>query len=134
MKTERGKLKCKKLHCKCLNRAKSCGNHHYENPCFEMVVVKPNYIEEVKEELNKLIDVEDSLLQLYALLVFTRGHRTTWEDVHDAWAMWRNTTDRKHRSLVPYDTLSEDVQRLDKEYADAIKYVAEKINPRKVNF
>jgi hypothetical protein len=33
----RGELICKKAHCRCINRAKSCGNHHYSDSCFEMV-------------------------------------------------------------------------------------------------
>ena len=127
---------CKKPHCKCmnLNSNKRCMNHHYEDSCFKMVEVKQNYIEEVTEELATRIDVKKELLDLYALLVITRGVWTTLEDVHDAWAIWRTSSSREHKSIRPFESLSEEVQELDREYAEAIKATAMKINPRKIGF
>ncbi len=79
-----------------------------------------NYIETVKTKLASHIDVEDDLLELYALLVLTRGQLCSLKDVHDAWAIWRNRTKPDHKSLVPFDELTQEVQQLDKEYTDAI--------------
>jgi hypothetical protein len=93
-----------------------------------------NYIEAVREDLAKRIDVEENLLDLYTLLVFTRGVHVTWEDVHDAWAVWRNITEPRHHSLVPFDELTKKVQEMDQEYADAIRETAKEINPRNINF
>ena len=93
-----------------------------------------NYIEQVRADLAKRIDVETELLDLYTLLVFTRGTQTTWEDVHDAWAVWRNQTQPEHQSIAPFETLSKRVQEMDKEYADAIKATAMEVNPRNITF
>jgi hypothetical protein len=93
-----------------------------------------SYIEQVRQDLAKRIDVEPELLDLYTLLVFTRGTQTTWEDVHDAWSVWTNTINPDHQSLAPFDTLSKRVQEMDKEYADAIKATAKEINPRNIEF
>jgi len=93
-----------------------------------------NYIQRVRENLKKHIDVEPELFDLYVLLVFTRGHQTTWEDVHDAWSIWQNNSNPEHKSIVPFDVLSEEVQKMDEEYADAIKLTAEIINPRDITF
>ena len=93
-----------------------------------------NYIEKVRADLAKRIDVEPALLDLYTLLVFTRGTYVTWEDVHDAWAIWRNATQPTHQSIVPFDDLSKRVQAMDQEYADAIKATAREINPRNITF
>ena len=87
-----------------------------------------NYIENVKHVLRKKIDVEEDLLDLYALLVLVKAHGVTWQDVHDAWSVWRTKTDSQHKSIVPFEALSEEVQRMDKEYADAIKETAEELN------
>ena len=93
-----------------------------------------NYIEQVREDLAKRIDVEPALLDLYALLAIVRGTQTTWEDVHDAWAVWRNQTQPDHQSIVPFEDLSKRVQAMDQEYAEAIKETAREINPRNITF
>jgi hypothetical protein len=88
-----------------------------------MTVTTDNYVNVVKKLLAKRIDVEDDLLNLYALLVLTTGEATTWENVHDAWAIWRNDTNSDHKSLVPFVKLTPEVQQLDDEYTEAIKAV-----------
>jgi hypothetical protein len=40
--------------------------------------------------------------------------------VHDAWSVWRNKTDPDHRSLIPFDDLTPEVQQLDSKYREAI--------------
>lgn len=86
-----------------------------------------NYIEQVKEELKLRMNVEDELLDLYALLVLVRGEKCTLEDVHDAWSVWKNKTDATHRSLIPFSELSRQVQELDREYAQAIIKTAKEL-------
>lgn len=90
-----------------------------------------NYVNIVKHLLSKHIEVEDDLLDLYALLVLTTGTSTTWENVHDAWAIWRNRTNPDHKSLVPFENLDIEVQELDEEYTEAIKAVAREIEQEK---
>jgi hypothetical protein len=89
-----------------------------------------NYVNIVKKLLSKHIDVEDDLLDLYALLVLTTGVNTTWENVHDAWAIWRNKTNPDHKSLIPFENLTPEVQQLDDEYTEAIKAVAKEIEEK----
>jgi hypothetical protein len=62
----------------------------------------------------------DDLLRLYALLALTKGRETTLKDVHDAWAIWRQVSNRSHRSLLPFAELSRDVQEMGRPYMDAI--------------
>jgi len=84
-----------------------------------------SYIDKARERLAyELPGTSNVLLDLYTLLVFTRGWMVTSEDVHDAWAIWRSRTDPSHRSLVPFCELDEEVQALDVKYADAIAKVA----------
>lgn len=66
-------------------------------------------------------DLDPELARLYGLLVLIHGDGTILEDVHDAWAIWRTTTDPDHKSLVPFGQLSAGVQELDREYRDAIQ-------------
>ena len=93
-----------------------------------------NYIEQVRADLGKRIDVEPALLDLYTRLGLTRGTQVTWEDVHDARGVWRTMTQPQHQSIVPFEDLSKRVQKMDQEYADAIKATALEINPRKITF
>lgn len=89
-----------------------------------------NYIQQTKKALKeKLPDCEDDLLDLYNCLVWLRGEHTTYEDVHDAWAVWRNKTAPKHPSIIAFDDLQDDVQLLDEPYVTAIKEVAKEYNP-----
>ena len=83
-----------------------------------------NYIEKARKILGLKIDVESELLDLYALLVFVKGEKTSLEDVHDAWSIWKNRIDQRHRSLIPFSGLSKDVQEMDREYTVAIRETA----------
>lgn len=84
-----------------------------------------NYAERTYTALAKqLPDLEPALLRLYALLVLVRGDATTLADVHDAWALWQTMTCPDHRSLVPFDQLSPQVQELDRPYVEAIHRTA----------
>jgi hypothetical protein len=85
-----------------------------------------NYVEEVYAKLTKeLPELDYDLGMLYALLVFVKGKDVTLEDVHDAWSIWRNETNQTHKSLIPFDELTEEVQLLDEKYAAGIRAAAE---------
>lgn len=90
-----------------------------------------NYIDEVRVRLfAELPGISDELLDLYALLVLTRGQNTTLEDIHDAWSVWRSHTRPDHKSLVPFKELTPEVQELDRKYCAAVIYVAASLGLR----
>lgn len=64
------------------------------------------------------------LFRAYAVLCRINGSLTTSEDVHDAWSAWCAPINPTHRSLIPFDELSPEVQALDDRYRDAIHAVA----------
>lgn len=75
---------------------------------------------------------EATLWLTYALLCVAKGTETTARNVHDAWAVWAiQEYDGTHRSLVPFDQLSPEVQALDIPYRDAIRRVAERHQGRR---
>lgn len=67
------------------------------------------------------------LYRIYAVLLLSKAEfsEIELEDVHNAWSAWRAGTNPNHKSLVPFNELSVEVQELDKPYRDAIMYVAE---------
>ncbi len=82
-----------------------------------------NYIQKIKQDLQKEYNFPEEyigLLDVYALLVLIKGEKCTNEDVHDAWSIWQNKTQPEHRSLIPFNELTKEVQDLDTEYRDAI--------------
>lgn len=82
-----------------------------------------NYIEKVQNKLSPKTDLskdEDALLDLYTLLAIVKGDETTMEDIHDAWSIWMNRKDKKHRSLIPFKELPEHVQEYDRPYMEAV--------------
>lgn len=83
-----------------------------------------NYVQKARNILAIKIDVEPDLLDLYTLLVLVKGSDTSPEDVHDAWAVWKNNIYHEHKSLIPFGGLSTPVQELDREYCDAIRETA----------
>lgn len=90
-----------------------------------------SYIEEVQEALHLRVDDYDQwgenpsrLLDLYALLVVTKGEQTTLEDIHDAWALHTSRINPEHRYLVPFNELPEDVAEYDRPYLEAVHEVA----------
>lgn len=83
-----------------------------------------NYIDEIKEELNKHITVGKGLQNVYALLVLVKGEECTLKDVHDAWAVNININMPDHRSLIPFEDLSVETQEKDREYTEAIQETA----------
>ena len=79
-----------------------------------------NYIDKAKNLLANKIRVNKNLLDLYLLLVLTKGKNTTLKDVHDAWVIDKNRTFPEHWSLKPFEELSVEVQEKDREYQEAI--------------
>lgn len=87
-----------------------------------------NYVEKVRKELLKEIKVNDSLLNLYSLLVLTKGENTTLKDIHDAWSLDTNRFFSEHKSIIPFEELTKEVQDKDIEYLEAAKKVARNLN------
>jgi hypothetical protein len=84
-----------------------------------------NYIDRLATEIQQTADPDGAkddlpLYRIYALLCLAVGHNTTARDVHDAWSVWQAGIDPNHRSLIPFEALLPEVQRLDEEYVDAI--------------
>lgn len=77
---------------------------------------------------NQAIGGDMLLYRFYALLALTKGQQTTNEDVHNAWAAWKAQIGPKHhKSLIPFDQLTVEVQDLDTPYRDAIQGVARRL-------
>jgi len=67
---------------------------------------------------------EPRLFLLYALLARTKGLETTAADVHDAWAAWKAIAGEQHEAIVPFESLSREVQDQDLPFLHAIHQVA----------
>ncbi len=94
-----------------------------------------NYIDGVKVELNQHIKVGKGLQDVYAILVLVKGEDVTLKDVHDAWAVnilrtWDFKQFGEHRSVVPFDQLTPEVQAKDQKYVDGIKATARALKER----
>lgn len=82
------------------------------------------YIDTVIDLLDEQMPGQErDLLRLYALLVLSKGLKTNLADVHDAWSIWKNETNKEHRSLIPFEDLRYDVQQLDLKYMNIIHNV-----------
>lgn len=91
-----------------------------------------NYVEIARESMRKRLNVKDeTLLNLYILLVLTKGRETSLEDVHDAWSIWKNTTRPDHWSIVPFNQLSVETKARDLKYVRAIVQTALELNENK---
>lgn len=84
-----------------------------------------NYVQEKIDALKERHPtMPDELVDLYVLLAFVKGSDVTLEDVHDAWSVWKNRIRPDHRSLIPFDELTVEIQNLDQRYADSISSIA----------
>lgn len=81
-------------------------------------------IEALRAGLGPADGSDTELLRFYALLVHTTGINTTLEDVHTAWALWREQSRPEHPDLVPFEQLSPEVAEYDRPYRDLIRHVA----------
>jgi hypothetical protein len=96
------------------------------------------YIEKVARDIWEATDEtepwypanEASLWLGYAVLALATGEDTTSRDVHNAWSAWAVVHyDGYHKSLIPFDELSLDVQAYDDLYRDAIRKIAARLDP-----
>lgn len=93
-----------------------------------------NYIDEIAMNIYRLCQeigdpsmppAEDMpLWRVYALLALSTGIKTTSRHVHDAWSAWQSGIFPEHRSLIPFEELTPEVQAYDDKYRDAIRVVA----------
>ena len=90
-----------------------------------------NYIDSIAKDIHFITDGDGlpplrtvNLFRIYAVLCLTTGIATTSRNVHDAWSAWMAGDDIFHRSLVPFEELTPEVQAMDDEYRDAIRIVA----------
>lgn len=91
------------------------------------------YVEKAREALVEQLpglarEDRSSLLDLYTVLVLIRGESTTLEHVHDAWSVWMSRTRPDHRSIIPFDELTTEVQEMDRKYAEAIQEAARRVS------
>lgn len=94
-----------------------------------------NYIEAARavfEEDNPDPDLEvnETLADLYLLLVLVKGDQVTTEDVHDAWSVWRARTRPGHQAIVPFDELPYATRVRDRPFAEHIAATALVIRAR----
>jgi len=87
-----------------------------------------NYIDKLAAAIRSRVDPAilpktdvDQLFRIYAALALAKGSEVTAEDVHNAWAA--GECDRKPHSpsIVPFDALRPDVQRMDEPFVEAIR-------------
>lgn len=87
-----------------------------------------NYVQKIQDLLEEELHMKgtpyEGLLETYGLLVLVVGENCTQENIHDAWSTWQNLTLPNHRSLKPFNELSEEVQDLDEPYRQAVIKVA----------
>lgn len=98
-----------------------------------------NYVDEVKTELAKHINVGKGLMNYYSLLVLLLGEETTLADVHDAWAVNINNTWNKdefgeHFSMVPFEQLKPETAAKDQKFVDAIHLTARELKKRGIKW
>lgn len=96
--------------------------------------MKENYIKNAKDILRETFEennlvVDEGLLDLYTLLLLTKGLKTTEKDVHEAWAIYTNQINPRHKSLIPFEDLTKPVQDLDTPYSETIKDTFIKLIP-----
>lgn len=93
------------------------------------------YIDRITEEVKNELHLKDNrLIQLYAILVLTKGTEITLKDVHDAWAMnmnFKQKTDfcygHDHKSIVPFEELDICTQNKDARFVDGLRKVAQRV-------
>jgi hypothetical protein len=93
---------------------------------------KTTYIDTVADKIATEANIKNrSLLQLYTLLVLTKGENITLEDVHDAWAtsmnfrpVTPNCYGHEHKSIVPFNQLSEETQNKDVKFVKKLQKIA----------
>ncbi|MBQ8218363.1 MAG: hypothetical protein IJZ79_03565 [Bacilli bacterium] len=93
---------------------------------------KITYIDIIANKIATETKVKNqSLLQLYTLLVLTKGENITLKDVHDAWATSMNFRSasptcygHEHKSIVPFEQLSKETQDKDLKFVNKLQKIA----------
>lgn len=84
-----------------------------------------NYFDKLSGKLREYLpDADIRFIRVYTLLILVKGEDTTMEDVHDAWSFVITPQNPEHRSLIPFDDLSTEVQEYDRKYMEIIHEVA----------
>ena len=96
--------------------------------------MRENYIKNAKDVLRETfkendLQVDEGLLDLYTLLLLTKGLKVTEKDVHESWAIYPNQVNPRHKSLIPFEDLTKLVQDLDTPYSETIKDAFIKLIP-----
>lgn len=87
-----------------------------------------NYIKELADRIRNEIpesilpeaDNIDDLMNIYAVLALAKRDRITNEDIHNAWAAWMNNSNPDHKSISPYNELTDNIQAQDTPFKEAI--------------
>lgn len=74
----------------------------------------------LKAELGRKYYCPDGLLDLYVLLVLSKGNLTSMRDVHDAWATFTNADWPEHKNIVGFSDLTDETKMLSAPYRKAI--------------
>lgn len=96
-------------------------------------VIPHNYLDKIAERIywlcepNEMYINDRELYRIYAVLCLAKGTEVTIEDVHHAWAAWTAGLRPQHKSLVPFNELTKEVQELDRKYMEAIHVVAKNL-------
>lgn len=80
------------------------------------------------EGIGSSVPSKPDLLNMYTLLLLSKGFGVTGEDVHNAWAVRHVAIRGDHHSLIPYADLPAHVQAKDDRYVRAIIRAHEVIN------
>lgn len=80
-----------------------------------------NYVERLRAKIAEQMPEHTLLVDFYTLIGLIFGSAVTEEDVHHAWAVWRNQSLPSHKDLVPFEDLSAEVQASDTKYVEIIR-------------
>lgn len=94
------------------------------------------YIDVIGEKIRSKMEKSDlpdedarGLFRIYAVLLLAKGDQVNATDVHNAWVAWMTGKNPVHEALVPHADLPSEVAKADVPYVDAIRAVAEEIQP-----
>ena len=99
--------------------------------------MQETYIDKAVKLVEKYSGLKSKqTLRYYALLALVKGENVTLSDVHDGWSMSMNFKENnppycyghEHKSIVPFDQLSEETQARDLKYMYAIRDAAKELN------
>ena len=80
------------------------------------------------EAIGSRVTQRADLLDLYTLLLLSKGPSVTGKDVHDAWAVRQVRIRPDHYSIIPYEQLDPEKHAKDDKYVQAIIRSHEKIH------